>query len=230
MALLFACACAQAQQDSLRARWRIQPTAPILVNDLDSSALDLRMPDNIRQTVEYDDSANVYYIGSKLGDSYLNAPILMTPKEYQKWTEQRAMRRFFRKKDTENVKNDGKSKFDFMDMHFDLGPAEKIFGPGGVRIKTQGTAELKVGANIKKIDNPSLPVRNRKGFFQILGGTVDFSGDLSALTVKAQVFDIDFGTGFRLDCVPGAMGTDPPVPDTENSGRNHGDCGRNSDF
>ena len=162
MALLFACACAQAQQDSLRARWRIQPTAPILVNDLDSSALDLRMPDNIRQTVEYDDSANVYYIGSKLGDSYLNAPILMTPKEYQKWTEQRAMRRFFRKKDTENVKNDGKSKFDFMDMHFDLGPAEKIFGPGGVRIKTQGTAELKVGANIKKIDNPSLPVRNRK--------------------------------------------------------------------
>ena len=87
MALLFACACAQAQQDSLRARWRIQPTAPILVNDLDSSALDLRMPDNIRQTVEYDDSANVYYIGSKLGDSYLNAPILMTPKEYQKWTK-----------------------------------------------------------------------------------------------------------------------------------------------
>lgn len=39
---------------------------------------------------------------------------------------------------------------------------QKIFGPGGVRIKTQGTAELKVGANIKKIDNPSLPVRNRK--------------------------------------------------------------------
>ena len=46
-------------------------------------------------------------------------------------------------------------------MHFDLGPAEKIFGPGGVRIKTQGTAELKLGANFKSIDNPSLPERNR---------------------------------------------------------------------
>ena len=33
----------------LNARWRIQPTAPILYHDLDSSALDLRMPENIRQ-------------------------------------------------------------------------------------------------------------------------------------------------------------------------------------
>ena len=150
------------QEDSLRARWRIQKTAPIEVADLDSSAIDLKRPENIRQTVEYDDSANVYYVGSKIGDSYLNVPILMTPKEYQKWTEQRALHDFFRKKDAENVQAKGEDKFSFADMHFDLGPAEKIFGPGGVRIKTQGTAELKVGANIKSIDNPSLPIRNRK--------------------------------------------------------------------
>ena len=162
MGLVLACACAHGQQDSLRARWRIQRTAPMLVHDLDSSALDLKWPDNIRQTVEYDDSANVYYIGSKLGDSYLTAPILMTPAEYQKWLEQRALRQFFRKKNTENVANGGKDKFLFSDMHFDLGPAEKIFGPGGVRIKTQGTAELKFGATMKNIDNPSLPIRNRK--------------------------------------------------------------------
>ena len=68
------------QEDSLRARWRIQKTAPIEVADLDSSAIDLKRPENIRQTVEYDDSANVYYVGSKIGDSYLNVPILMTPK------------------------------------------------------------------------------------------------------------------------------------------------------
>ncbi len=148
--------------DDQRARWRIQKTAPMEVADLDSSALDLKRPDNIRQTVEYDDSANVYYVGSKIGDSYLNAPVLMTPEEYTKWSEKRALHDFFRKKDAENVKAKGEDKFSFADMHFDLGPAEKIFGPGGVRIKTQGTAELKVGANIKSIDNPSLPIRNRK--------------------------------------------------------------------
>ena len=152
----------RAQKDTLRARFRVQKTAPIIVEDLDSSALDLRRPDNIRQTVEYDDSANVYYVGSKIGDSYLNAPVLMSPDEYRKWSERRMMQEFFRKKNTVQVQQEDQNKFSFADMHFDLGPAEKIFGPGGVRIKTQGTAELKLGATMKNIDNPSLPIRNRK--------------------------------------------------------------------
>ena len=161
--LLIACVHTYAQkQDSLKARYRIQKTVPVMVHDLDSSVVDLKTPPNSRQTVEYNDSLNVYYIGSKLGDSYLNAPILMTPEEYRKWVEKRALNDFFHKKNAENTQNAGKDKFDLMDMHFDLGPAEKIFGPGGVRIKTQGSAELKVGANIKKTDNPSLPIRNRK--------------------------------------------------------------------
>ncbi|MBO6031508.1 MAG: cell surface protein SprA [Prevotella sp.] len=145
----------------LHPRWKIQKTAPIIVEDLDSSALDLKMPDNIRQTVEYDDSLNLYYIGSKIGDTYLNAPVVMTPEEYKKWSEKRALYEFFRDKDAENMTSEGKDKFSFADMHFDLGPAEKIFGPGGVRIKTQGTAELKLGATMKNIENPSLPIRNR---------------------------------------------------------------------
>jgi len=145
-----------------KARWKIQKTSPVEVADLDSSALDLHMPENIRQEVEYDDSLNVYRIGSKIGDSYLNTPILMSPEEYAAWSERRERELFFRNKDAENVAQQGKEKFSFADMHFDLGPAEKIFGPGGVRIKTQGTAELKLGATLKNIDNPSLPERNRK--------------------------------------------------------------------
>ena len=146
----------------LHPRWKIQKTAPVLTADLDSSALDLRMPENVKQQVEYNDSLNVYIIGSKIGDSYLNAPIVMTPEEYMQWSERRARQQFFRNKDAENVKAKGKEMFDFSDMQFDLGPAEKIFGPGGVRVKTQGTAELKIGATIKNIENPSLPIRNRK--------------------------------------------------------------------
>ena len=149
--------------DSLvHSRWRIQRTAPVTTEDLDSSALDLRMPENVKLEAVYNDSLNLYYIGSKIGDSYLNAPFVMTPEEYLKWSERRARQQFFRKKDADNVAAKGKEKFDFTDMHFDLGPAEKIFGPGGVRVKTQGTAELKLGATLKSVDNPSLPIRNRK--------------------------------------------------------------------
>ena len=146
----------------LHPRWKIQRTAPITTADLDSSALDLRTPGNIKQQVYYNDSLNQYFIGSKIGDSYLNAPVMMSPDEYAKWSERRAMEAFFRQKNAENVANKGKEKFSFSDMKFDLGPAEKIFGPGGVRIKTQGTAELKLGATLKDIENPSLPIRNRK--------------------------------------------------------------------
>lgn len=146
----------------LHPRWPIKRTSPISNADLDSMAVDLKMPDNVKQQVEYNDSLNVYLVGSKLGDSYLNAPVLMTPDEYRKWSEQRMMGEFFKRKNAEEVAAKGKEKFSFSDMKFDLGPAEKIFGPGGVRIKTQGTAELKLGANFKNIDNPSLPIRNRK--------------------------------------------------------------------
>ena len=152
----------RAQADTLRARFGVQRTAPVVVADLDSSAIDLKSPDNIQQVVEYDDTADVYYVGSKMGGAYLNTPVLMTLEEYLKWSEQQSRQRFFRQKNTEHIESKGQDKFSFADMHFDLGPAEKIFGPGGVRIRTQGTAELKFGATMKNIDNPSLPIRNRK--------------------------------------------------------------------
>lgn len=100
----------------------------MFTEDLDSAAIDLKMPENIKQEAEYDDSLNVYFIGSKIGDSYLNTPVMMTPDEYRRWSERRSMQEFFRRKDAENVAAQGKNKFDFSDMQFDLGPAEKIFG------------------------------------------------------------------------------------------------------
>ena len=71
------------------------------------------------------------------------------------------MQKYWRQKNQEAFENEGKNKFDFTDMHFDLGPAEKIFGPGGVQIKTQGSAEVKMGANMKKVDNPALAASRR---------------------------------------------------------------------
>ena len=146
----------------LHPRWQIQRTLPITLDDLSQGAADLKRPDNLTQQVEYNDSIDRYVIGSKISDTYINAPVMMTAQEYMKWSERKLMQDFFRKKNDEIYQAKGKEKFDFTDMHFDLGPAEKIFGPGGVRIKTQGTAELKFGATMKNIDNPSLPVRNRK--------------------------------------------------------------------
>jgi cell surface protein SprA len=94
--------------------------------------------------------------------SFLNAPVLMTPEEYQQWSLQNSMQQYWKQKNEEAFEAEGKNKFDFTDMHFDLGPAEKIFGPGGVQIKTQGSAELKIGINSKKVNNPALAASRRK--------------------------------------------------------------------
>lgn len=96
--------------------------------------------------------------------SYLTAPILMTPEEYQKWSLKQSMAQYYRHRNQELFVNNGNNKFDFTDMHFSLGAAEKIFGPGGVQIKTQGSAELKMGANLKFVDNPALASNRRSTF------------------------------------------------------------------
>ena len=146
----------------LNTRWKIQLTQPYSLSDLYQSPLDLQRPDNMKYDVVYNDTLNRFVIGNRMGNTWLSAPIMLTPEEYNSWTEMNKRSAFFRKKNDEIYQAKGKEKFDFSDMHFDLGPAEKIFGPGGIRVRTQGSAELKLGMNKKSIDNPSLPIRNRK--------------------------------------------------------------------
>ena len=146
----------------LHPRWPIQRTQPITLSDLYQSPLDLDRPENMRYQVEYNDTLDRYVIGNRMGNTWLSTPIMMTPSEYRTWSEMQERNAYFRKQNDEIYKAKGKEKFDFTDMHFDLGPAEKIFGPGGIRVKTQGSAELKFGVKTKSIDNPSLPIRNRE--------------------------------------------------------------------
>lgn len=180
--------------DSLiNSRWKVQRTVPITHDDLRKGVADLAWPESMKPETEYDDTLNTYFVGSKMGDSFLSTPIAMTPEEYLKWTEKREFDSFFRSKNDEIYKEKGKEKFSFTDMHFDLGPAEKIFGPGGVRIKTQGTAELKFGATLKNIDNPSLPIRNRKTT------TINFDEKIN-LSVNGKVGDkVNMNLNYNTD-------------------------------
>ena len=114
--------------------------------------------------------------------SYLTPPVLMTMQEYMDWSLRQSMAQYYRQRNQELFRNQGNNKFDFTDMRFSLGPAEKIFGPGGVQIKTQGSAELKIGANMKSTDNPTLAASRRSSF------GLDFDMKIN-LTVNAKVGD-----------------------------------------
>ena len=152
-------------QDGQSSRFAVAKTSPDTEKDLERKVADLRNPENLTTETTYDDKTHTYIVGNKIGDSYLSVPLLMTPEEYAAWSMQRSLEAYFRNKNQEAFAKEGKKEaFDFTDMKFDLGPAEKIFGPGGVQIKTQGSAELKFGFNQKSIDNPSLPARSRNTF------------------------------------------------------------------
>ena len=157
-------------------------------------AFDLDDPENLQtEAGEYDERSGMYRVGSKLGDSYLSAPFLMTPQEYLRWTERRSIDRYFRERNDSLFARRGRDKFDFSNMKFDLGPAEKIFGPGGVQIKTQGSAELKFGYNYKFTDNPSLSERNRKTT------SFDFDEKIN-LSMNAKVGDkMDFNINYNTE-------------------------------
>ena len=170
--------------DTVKARYPISDISPATVDDMEHHSLDLRTPQNIVTDTIYNDKDSTYSLVTRLGKrSMLGAPILLTPEEFSKWEHRGSMQRYFRQKNYEEwVSSKEKGKFDFTDMHFDIGPAEKIFGPGGVRIKTQGSAEIKIGYSIQTIDNPSLPARSRKT------NSFDF-GEKINLNVRGSVGD-----------------------------------------
>ena len=114
--------------------------------------------------------------------SYLTPPVVMDLDEYMNWSLKQSMRQYYRQRNQELLETHGKNKFDFTDMRFSLGPAEKIFGPGGVQVKTQGSAELKIGGNMKSTENPTLAASRRNSF------ALDFDMKIN-LTVNAKVGD-----------------------------------------
>ena len=136
-------------------KFPVKKTAPQEEKDTRRSSTDLKDPENAQTQAYYDETDGTYRLGTKVGDSFVATPLELSPKEFQQWTLRHSLQSYYKQKNQELFKNNGKEKFDFTDLKFDLGPAAKIFGPGGVRIRTQGSAELKLGANMRSVENPS---------------------------------------------------------------------------
>ena len=125
-----------------------------------SSSMDLQDPSNISTTVEYQPETGTYIIRTKIGDTDVTTPYMLTQDEYNQYAERQLMHRYWQQKIGE-VEHNNEKKFDITDMKFNIGPADKVFGPGGVQLKMQGSAELLFGFKHQYIANPSLTLRAR---------------------------------------------------------------------
>ena len=160
-------------------------------------AADLSNPSNITMEPVYDPETGMYVLHTKVGDQDIITPYMMTAEEYHRAVSRNEMFNYFQSRNTEGFENKDKEAFNIFDMNFSLGPLEKVFGPGGVRLTTQGSIQLSMGVKSNKTDNPSLSLRSRRKTF------FSFDQKIQA-TIGASVgdklkFDMTYNTAATFD-------------------------------
>lgn len=181
--------------DTLLLPGRVHPTVPRGYDDYNNPEYpaDLRDPSNIKTEVEYDPELGLYVFKTRVGDHELTTPYMMTPDQYENMMMRRDMYSYFNTRNTETFEKKDKEPFNIFDMNFSLGPLEKVFGPGGVRLQTQGSIQLSLGVKSNKTDNPALTKRNRRKTY------FDFDSKIQA-TINASVGDkLKFNMTYNTD-------------------------------
>ena len=123
--------------------------------------IDLNLPLNIQNNVEYDPVSGKYIYNSLLGDSLNFRPSSgVSLNDYLKLRHKESMSDFWKKNLDEM--SDYKYKTSEDEIKIKGPPSKKIFGKDFIEIRPQGSAELSFGLNSSRTDNPVLPERNRK--------------------------------------------------------------------
>ena len=142
----------------------VQPTIPRDYDDYAGKeyAADLSTPENIKTEVTYDPELGMYVIRTKLGENEIVTPYMMSAEQYNAIVNKQEMWDYFRSKNSEIFEKKEKEPFNILDMNFALGPLEKVFGPGGVRLTTSGSAQISMGIKSNKTDNPAISLKSRR--------------------------------------------------------------------
>ena len=160
----------------------------------DQISMDLATPSNIRTYAEYDPATGCYVVHTRLGDNDIASPIILSAEQYNNWQTRQAMQRYYHERNSELVRGEEQREpFNILDMNFALGPLEKIFGPGGVKLKTQGSIQISTGIKSNKTDNPALSLNSRRKTY------FDFDQKIQA-TIAASVGDrLNFNMTYNTD-------------------------------
>ena len=175
----------------------ISPVIPYEYKDvIQTPPIDLKTPSNLNPDFQYNPQTDRYEIRSKIGDMDITTPLTLTREEYMDYSMRRSLESFFRDKYIEESEKEGEQKEDALsmfDFNFDLGPAEKLFGPGGVKLNAQGSTLIKMGATNTKTGNPTLTERQRN--------RTSFDFDTQVQTaIDASVGDkINFGLNYNTE-------------------------------
>jgi cell surface protein SprA len=190
-----------APEDTVPPLFPVAPTVPEHYDELNEThPIDLRSPEDFNNGFEYNPLTNRYELHSKIGGTDVSTPISLTREEYLNYTFQRSMNAYFKSRNDEEYTGEGEKRKDALsmfDFNFDLGPAEKIFGPGGVRLQPQGSVTTKIGVTHTSSGDPTMTERQRNRW------AFDFDPQIQA-SVTASIgdkmnFDLNYNTQSTFD-------------------------------
>jgi len=126
-----------------------------------NSPVSLGDPENLTTEIVYNPETGMYDIYQKIGSLYYRYPTSMTLSEYMDYqrrqTQEQGFRDLVKSTTEEEGGNNPIPSLKIQSKFFD-----DVFGGDRIDIRPQGSAQLSLGVNISRYDNPILPVKNRR--------------------------------------------------------------------
>ena len=189
------------KKDSVVTRFPVSQTITEQYDDLNASyPIDLKNPEDFSNEFEYNVQTNRYELSSKVGGTDLTTPISLSRDEYLDYTLRKSMNAYFKARNDEEASGEADKKKDALspfDFKFDLGPAEKIFGPGGVRLQPRGSVNTKMGVSHTKMGDPTMTERNRNRWAFDFDPNIQVSANASI--GDKMNFDLNYNTQSTFD-------------------------------
>ncbi len=131
------------------------------INAGERNPFDLKDPEAVEQTVEYDPETGLYIISERVGSDFYRPPTYMTFDEYMAYRSKQEQTNYFKQLNGVNVGEATSALDPIADVDVKGNLLDRLFGGTEVDIQPQGNIDLTFGLNYQRVENPILPIRQQ---------------------------------------------------------------------
>ncbi|MBO7460746.1 MAG: cell surface protein SprA [Bacteroidales bacterium] len=127
----------------------------------EQTGIQLKDPDNITRTIEYDPITGQYVFVSKIGDFTYREPYIMTQEQYSNFVQKQAIKDYWKDR-RESAMGTSNANSLIPPIYVGGKVFDKIFGSNTIDIKLQGSADVTFGVKYQRRRDPSLTVAQQR--------------------------------------------------------------------
>ena len=125
------------------------------------SGIQLKDPDNITRSIEYDPLTGQYVFVSKIGDFTYREPYIMTQDQFSDYVQKQAVKDYWKERRESSMGNSNGNSL-IPPIYIGGKVFDKMFGSNPIDIKLQGSADVTFGIKYQRRRDPSLTVAQQK--------------------------------------------------------------------